>query len=138
MKAAALRQTLCGVILTFVLISAFTRAEAQQLNPATTFSTVANRMLERRAVDAAIWGMPMVSLDTLRQAYFRDGKPKYGDIVWWPKGSTWKNQSPTPNTSLRYSMCSSNTNDDGPIVLDLPPAANGSSFLESVRDHAVF
>jgi hypothetical protein len=45
------------------------------------------RMLERRAVDAAIWGMPIVSLDAMRQAYFREGKAKYGDINWWPKGN---------------------------------------------------
>jgi hypothetical protein len=59
-------------------------------------------MIERRAVDAVIWGMPIVSLDAMRQAYFRDGKAKYGDIIWWPKGNDWKNQSLTPNTSLRY------------------------------------
>jgi hypothetical protein len=34
------------------------------------------RMIERRAVDAVIWGMPIVSLDAMRQAYFRDGKAK--------------------------------------------------------------
>jgi hypothetical protein len=59
------------------------------------------RMLDRHAVEAAIWGMPTVSLDAMRQAYFRDGKAKYGDIIWWPKGNAWKNQSLTPNTSLR-------------------------------------
>jgi hypothetical protein len=32
------------------------------------------RMLERRAVEAVIWGMPIVSLDAMRQDYFRDGK----------------------------------------------------------------
>jgi hypothetical protein len=104
------------------------------VNPRTTFSTTANRMFERRAVDALIWGMPTVSLDALRQAYFRDGKAKYGDIIWWPKGSTWKNQSLTPNTSLRYLYVFFNTKDDGPVVLDLPPAANGSSFLGTICD----
>ncbi len=131
---AALTPTLCGAVLTAALTATFTPAEAQQVNPPTTFSTTANRMLERRAVDAAIWGMPMVSLDALRQAYFRDGKAKYGDIIWWPKGSTWKNQSLTPNTSLRYLYVFFNTKDDGPVVLDLPPAANGSSFLGTICD----
>jgi len=91
-------------------------------------------MLERRAVDAAIWGMPIVSLDALRQAYFRDGKAKYGDIIWWPKGSAWKNQSLTANTSLRYLYVFFNTKDDGPVVLDLPPAAEGASFLGTIVD----
>jgi hypothetical protein len=92
------------------------------------------RTVERRAVDAAIWGMPVISLDALRQAYYRDGNAKNGDIIWWPKGSTWKNQSLTPNTSLRYLYVFFNTKDDGPVVLDLPAAANGSSFLGTICD----
>jgi hypothetical protein len=92
------------------------------------------RTLERRAVDAVIWGMPIVSLDAMRQAYFRDGKAKYGDIIWWPKGNAWKNQSLTPNTSVRYLYVFFNTKDDGPVVLDLPPAANGSSLLGTMAD----
>ena len=85
MKAAGLGRTLCSVVLSFVLLAP---AEAQQVSPPITSSTVANRLLERRAVDAAIWGMSIVSLDTMRQAYFRDGKAKYGDIIWWPKRPT--------------------------------------------------
>jgi hypothetical protein len=92
------------------------------------------RMLERRAVEAVIWGMPIVSLDAMRQAYFRDGKAKYGDILWWPKGVGWKNQSLTPNTSVRYLYIFLNTKNDGPVVLDLPPAANGASFLGTIAD----
>jgi hypothetical protein len=91
--------------------------------------------LERRAVDAVIWGMPIVSFDAMRQAYFRDGKASYGDIIWWPKGNAWKNQSLTPNTSLRYLYIFLNTRDTGPVVVDLPAAANdGSSILGTVID----
>lgn len=108
----------------------FSNAHAQNFSS----EELQRRMAERRAVDAAIWGMPIVSLDALRQAYFRDGKAKYGDIIWWPKGSTWKNQSLTPNTSVRYLYVFFNTIDDGPVVLDLPPAANGSSFLGTICD----
>ena len=49
----------------------------------------------RRAVDAAIWGMPIVNFDAMRQAYFRDAEAKYNDIIWWPNRSGWKNQSLT-------------------------------------------
>ncbi len=126
----ALTQKFCGAVLTFALAAIFAPADAQQTNlPKFSTEELARRTLERRAVDAAIWGMPMVSLDALRQAYYRDGKAKNGDIIWWPKGSTWKNQSLTPNTSLRYLYVFVNTKDEGPVVLDLPPEANGSSFL---------
>jgi hypothetical protein len=64
----------------------------------------------------------------------RDGKAKYGDIIWWPKGVTGKNQSLTPNTSLRYLYLFFNTKVDGPMVLDLPSAANGASFLGTIAD----
>src|SRR5260221_2630006 len=81
------------------------------------------RMLERRAVEAVIWGMPIVSLDAMRQTYFRDGQAKYGDIIWWPKGVGWKNQSLTANTSDRYIYFFCNTRQDRPVVVGLPAAA---------------
>jgi hypothetical protein len=39
------------------------------------------RTVQRRAVKAAIWGMPLVSVDAMRQAYFRDAGAKYNDIL---------------------------------------------------------
>ena len=61
---------------------------------------LAHRRLEqpdglRRAVDAVIWGLPLVGEATVKQAAFRDGKANYNDIVWWPKSGGWKSQSPT-------------------------------------------
>jgi hypothetical protein len=41
-----------------------------------------SQTMHRRAVDAAIWGLPLVSEDLMKQAYFRDGKAKYNDIIW--------------------------------------------------------
>lgn len=92
------------------------------------------RLVMRRAVDAAIWGLPALNFDAARQAYFRDGGAKYNDIIWWPKGSSWKNQSLTANTSVRYMYAFSNTRDDGPIVVDLPPAIAGASFYGTIED----
>jgi hypothetical protein len=88
----------------------------------------------RRAVDAAIWGMPIVNFDAMRQAYFRDAEAKYNDIIWWPKGSGWKNQSLTVNTSVRYLYVFSNTREDGPTVVDLPPAVAAASFYGTIED----
>jgi hypothetical protein len=91
------------------------------------------RMIERRAVDAVIWGLPLVGQDTVKQAAFRDGKATYNDIVWWPKGS-WKNQSPTPNVNTRYMYFFINTKQDGPVVVELPPAVPGASFYGTIED----
>src|SRR5271165_5090661 len=95
---------------------------------------LASRTVYRRAVDAVIWGAPVVTLDMMRQAYFRDAKASYNDIIWWPKGAGWKNQSLDVDTSVRYLYIFSNTKDDGPIVLDLPPAVTRAKFLGTILD----
>ena len=90
-------------------------------------------MLERRAVDAVIWGLPLVGEHSVKQAAFRDGKANFDDIVWWRKGS-WKNQSPTPNVNTRYMYFFINTKQDGPVVVELPPTVPGASFYGTIGD----
>ena len=46
--------------------------------------------IERRAIEAAVWGMPIVSVDAMREAFFRDAGAKYGDIVFWSQPSDWQ------------------------------------------------
>ena len=91
---------------------------------AQTFSSeeLRRRTLERRAVEAAIWGMPIVSVHAMREAFFRDAKAKYNDIVFWSKPSDWQNQTTTPNASARYVYFNFNTLPDGPVVLEIPAA----------------
>src|SRR5208282_4512375 len=112
----------CAVALMNAHAKAFSPEELQQ------------RMVERRAVDAVVWGAPAVTLDMMRQAYFRDAKAKYHDIVWWPKGAGWQNQSLDVDTSVRYLYVFSNTKNDGPIVLDLPAAIPQAKFLGTILD----
>src|SRR5271166_1460522 len=86
-------------------------ATAQSTKPFTS-EQLASRNVYRRAVDAVIWGAPAVTLDMMRQAYFRDAKASYNDIVWWPKGAGWQNQSLDVDTSVRYLYVFSNTKND--------------------------
>ena len=82
---------------------------------------------EQRAVIAAIWGMPIVSMDAMRQAFFRDAKSNYNDIVFWSRPSDWKNQTTTPNASARYVYFNFNTK-DGPVVVEIPPTVEAGLF----------
>lgn len=88
---------------------------------------LSRRTLEQRAITAAIWGMPIVSANAMRQAFFRDAKANYNDIVFWSKFSDWKNQTTTPNTSTHYVYFNFNTK-DGPVVVDIPPAVGAGLF----------
>jgi hypothetical protein len=67
-----------------------------------TSDQLAQRTVERRAVEAAIWGMPLVNTDAMRQAYFRDVGAKYNDICYFSKPQDWKFQVTTPNASTNY------------------------------------
>jgi hypothetical protein len=110
--------------------------EREKVRSATPLSSeeLASRTVYRRAVDAVIWGLPLVGEYTVKQAYFRDGKANYNDIVWWPKGGGWKNQSPTPNVNTRYMYFFINTQQDGPVVVELPPAVPQASFYGTIED----
>jgi hypothetical protein len=86
---------------------------------------LARRSLERRAIEAVIWGMPAVNLDLMFQAMVGSAKGKVNQIVYWSRLPDWKNQTLTPNPDVIYLMPFFNTRDVGPMVLEIPPADDG-------------
>jgi hypothetical protein len=89
---------------------------------------LARRTVERRAVEAVIWGTPAVNFDVMYQAMVRDAKSGEGSnkIVYWSRLFDWKNQTLTPNPDAIYFMAFFNTKEIGPVVLEIPPADEGS------------
>src|SRR6516162_6412285 len=79
-----------------------------------------------RAIESAIWGMPAVNFDLMYQAMVRETKGSYNQIVYWSRLPDWKNQTLTPNPDSIYLMPFINTNDVGPVVIEIPPADEGS------------
>ncbi|MEI9891138.1 MAG: DUF1254 domain-containing protein [Caulobacteraceae bacterium] len=88
---------------------------------------LAANTLHRRAVEAAIWGMPLASVDAMREAYFRDAGAAYNDIVYWSRPSDWKFQFTTPNASTYYVYFNVNTR-GGPVVVDIPAVGRAGLF----------
>jgi len=86
---------------------------------------LADRTLRARAVEAVIWGMPVVNFDLMRQAMIRAGGAD-NQIVYWSQPLSWKNQTLTPNPDTIYFMPFYNTAAAGPMVLEIPPAEGGS------------
>jgi hypothetical protein len=114
-----------NISLAIVFVALMSNALAQDATGRLSSVELTKLTLERRAVDAAIWGMPIVSFDVMRQGFFRDAKAHYGDIMYWSKFSTWRNQTTTPDTSSRYVIFFTNTK-DGPVVVELPPAGDAA------------
>src|SRR5262245_3603617 len=67
------------------------------------------RVLERRAIEAVIWGMPAVNYDLMRQAMLTATSAKENDIVYWSRPADSKNQTLTPNPDSIYFMSFWNT-----------------------------
>jgi hypothetical protein len=89
-------------------------------------SELAERAVHRRAVEAVIWGMPAVNTDLMYQAMVREVKGDWNQIVYWSRLLDWKNQTLTPNPDAIYLMPFFNTAEAGPVVLEIPPADEGS------------
>ena len=105
-----------------LVVWAMVSANAQSLTP----DELARRTVERRAIEAVIWGMPAVNYDLMYQAMVREAKGAYNQVVYWSRLPDWKNQTLTPNPDSIYLMPFFNTKDVGPVVLEIPPADEGS------------
>jgi hypothetical protein len=94
----------------------------------TKFSSadLAERTLHRRAVEAVNWGMPVVNVDLMYQAGVSTKGAGWNQLVYWSRLPDWKIQTLTPNPDSIYLSPFINTKDVGPMVLEIPPADEGS------------
>lgn len=105
----------------FLCLSPVARAETSSIGDLNL------QQMERRVVDAAIWGMPAVNYDLMLQEMLSKTGGKFGQVIYWGRPLDSKNQTLTPNPDALYFMAFFNTK-DGPIVLDLPPGDSNGSF----------
>lgn len=88
------------------------------------------QLLRARAWDAALWGVPLVNTDAMRQAFLRDLHAQYNDVAFLPQPANWRFQTLTPNASTHYVLSFYNLK-DGPVVLEVPPQ-EGAGLLGSI------
>jgi hypothetical protein len=82
------------------------------------------RVIERRAFEAVVWGMPAVNFVLMTDAA-REAGAAWNQIVYWSRLPSWKNQTLTPNPDIIYLMPFIDLS-GGPMVLEIPPAEDGS------------
>src|SRR5262245_53881926 len=90
-------------------------------------SSVVERLRYSRAIEAAIWGMPIVAADAIRQGFLGLGA-KFTDIAFFSASPDWKFQTTTPNASTHYIYSAYSTKDDGPLVLEVPAAVGAGLY----------
>jgi hypothetical protein len=81
---------------------------------ANSHDDLARRDMERRAVEAVIWGMPAVNTDLMRQEMFRKTRGKENEVLYWSRSADANNQTLTPNPPpTKFSDASS-------VLFDVP------------------
>ncbi len=94
----------------------------QPCAPAFAPEELIRNAIRRRAVEAVIWGMPVVNFDLMYQEMVRKtAGGGFNKILYWPKAPDWKNQTLTPEPDAIYLMPFFDTK-AGPLVLEIPPA----------------
>src|SRR5262245_10577414 len=97
---------------------------------AQTFSAsdLENRAIHRRAVEAVIWGISAVNTDLMLQEMLTKTSGKVNQVIYWGRPLDWRNQTLTPNPDAIYFMAFVNTQDVGPMVIEVPPGDDKGSL----------
>jgi hypothetical protein len=93
---------------------------------------IADRMTYHRAVDAAVWAMPLMNFKFYRDA-LADAGVMANDIGYFSQLQDWRFQTATPNNTTPYIMTYW-TLDDGPIVVEIPASADGVGIFGTIMD----
>jgi hypothetical protein len=113
-------------------------AQAQAVSPVkqsdpSSFEDLERQVLQHRALEAVIWGMPAVNRDLMHQAMLRETMAKDNQMLYWSRLLDWKNQTLTPNTDVIYLTPHFDTKEVGPVVMEIPPA-NGGAIVGTIMD----
>jgi hypothetical protein len=116
------------VLAALVLASATMSAGAQTDSP----EDLARRTIERRAVEAAIWGMPAVSMVGVRKSLAGIGAD-YNQVVYFSQPLEARHEFLTANNQTPYVMTVLDLR-RGPVVVDVQPASSKVALFGSAID----
>jgi hypothetical protein len=109
------------------------RPSPAKTSEAASFQDLERQVLQHRAIEAVIWGMPAVNRDLMYQAMLRETKAKDNQMLYWSRLLDWKNQTLTPNTDVIYLTPHFDTKEVGPVVMEIPPA-DGGAIVGTIMD----
>jgi hypothetical protein len=95
---------------------------------------MADARFQRRAVEAAFWGMPTVNIWAMREGAKNDAGAGPNAVLYFSKPMDWKLQVTTPNNTTLYIMSFWNTQKDGPIVVEIPPTTEDVGLFGTAMD----
>ena len=94
--------------------------------------TITERIFHSRAVEAAVWAMPLMNFKGFRDGLASAGVG-YNDVSYHSKVQNWKFQTATPNDTTPYVNFYWNIK-DGPMVVEIPASADGIGIFGTLMD----
>jgi len=93
---------------------------------------VHDRMHYHRAIDAAVWAMPLMNFKFYRDALAGAGVGP-NDVGYFSKIQDWKFQTATPNNTTPYILTYWNIK-DGPVVVEIPASTDKVGVFGTLMD----
>jgi len=118
------------VVLMALLMAVPAQAEETAFN--LQKATVHDRMTYHRAIDGAVWAMPLMNFKFYRDALAGVGVGP-NDVGYYSKLQDWRFQTATPNNTTPYILTYWNFK-DGPVVVEMPPSVEGIGIFGTLLD----
>lgn len=123
-------KALCMALMGTIFFSPVAPAQTGKIPPP---RSIEYEIAVQRAAQAAIWGMPAVSVYDIELSIQRDLGGKPGDVVYFTKPMTSRHGFLTANDVTPY-VVSAQTTADGPLVIEVPPASDKVSYFGTIVD----
>jgi hypothetical protein len=94
---------------------------------------VKDRMVERRAIEAAVWGMPIVNFQAMRDGLKKDAGVGFNVVAYNSKVQTWRLRVTTNNNTTPYLYAFWNVK-DGPVVVEIPASTKDVGLTGTLMD----
>ena len=104
---------------------------ASQAFQESTLSTQ-EKMLHRRAIETAVWAMPMTNTLAMRDGLGEAGC-ELNNVCYFSKIQTWRAAVTTPNNTTPYIFAFWNIK-DGPVMIEIPPVEENVGLWGTLMD----
>ena len=115
------------LIITLFLVSGIGAVNAQEQT-----LSLADKVTYGRALETAIWAMPLMNMEAMRQAH-RDAGVQNNDLAYFSPIQNWQYQITTPNNTTPYVMAFYDLS-DGPLVIDIPSETENVKLFGTMMD----
>jgi hypothetical protein len=126
-----MKRTVIAVTVAMLMAAAMVPAQAAEVFKLQE-ADIHDRMTYHRAIDAAVWAMPLMNFKSYRDA-LADAGVGPNDIGYFSKMQNWKFQTATPNNTTPYILTYWNVQ-DGPIVVELPASTKDVGIFGTFLD----